>query len=307
MPTERTRRCTQSARNAFPVAVTTTLPSTPAVLRPALSSLTRRTLNSALARERSISFCRSRTLSRSPAFDAVKILRRSRLTSCSTCCQSTDSQSRSPPSGPFTTTSPRCLTCPSVLGLRCHRVLTGPPDHVSTLSGPGTSPYPASYTRRPAEAPTMMSRFPVAVRLPAFASWSSFPRRGTGPSSRSAYRTPKTGSDLDGIVTFRTHETRPGRVPSIPRGLRCPHDRKASPTATRRITTAKSLNPGPTTTTRRLLSRGINQGFTRIHPSGLPLTCGPRVEREPLGFSPSFTPRRYQRRMSAWGQAPGTT
>jgi hypothetical protein len=108
----------------------------------------------------------------------------------------------------------------------------------------------------------MMSRFPVAVRLPAFASWSSFPRRGTGPSSQSAYRTPKTGSDLDGIVTFRTHETRPGRVPSIPRGLRCPHDRKASPTATRRITTTKSLNPGPTTTNPGTL---ITRHQPRVH------------------------------------------
>lgn len=45
--------------------------SMPAVLRPALSSVTRRTLNSALARDRSISFCRLRTLARSPSRDAV--------------------------------------------------------------------------------------------------------------------------------------------------------------------------------------------------------------------------------------------
>src|ERR1019366_1699474 len=40
-----------------------------------------------------------------------------------------------------------------------------------------------------------------------------------------------------------------------------------------------------------------------IHPSGLPLACGSRLEREPLGFPPSFGPRRYQRRPSGWGQA----
>jgi hypothetical protein len=40
-----------------------------------------------------------------------------------------------------------------------------------------------------------------------------------------------------------------------------------------------------------------------IHPSGLPLACGSRMEREPLGFPPSFGPRRYQRRPSGWGQA----
>jgi hypothetical protein len=149
-----------------------------------------------------------------------------------------------------------------------------------------------------------MSRFPVAVRLPAFASWPSFARRGIGPSSRLAYPAPLLQSrDLDGIVTFCTHETRPGWVPSIPRGLRCLHGRKASPTAACRLTTAKSLSPGPATTIRGLLSRGINQGFTIIHPSGLPLTCGSRVEQEPLGFSPSFTPHRYQRRMAGRGQA----
>ena len=40
-----------------------------------------------------------------------------------------------------------------------------------------------------------------------------------------------------------------------------------------------------------------------IHPSGLPLACGSQVERELLGFPPSFGPRRYQRRPSGWGQA----
>ena len=58
---------------AFPGAVTTTVPSMPAVLRPAFSSVTRRTLNNAFDLDRSISFCKLRTLTRSPACDAVKI------------------------------------------------------------------------------------------------------------------------------------------------------------------------------------------------------------------------------------------
>jgi hypothetical protein len=66
------RRRTRSANAALPGAVTTTLPSTPAVLRPAFTSVSRRTLASALARERSISFCKLRTFFRSPACDAVK-------------------------------------------------------------------------------------------------------------------------------------------------------------------------------------------------------------------------------------------
>ena len=53
--------------SAFSQPASTTRPSTPAVLRPALISVTRRTLNRAFARERSINFCRLRTFFRSPA------------------------------------------------------------------------------------------------------------------------------------------------------------------------------------------------------------------------------------------------
>jgi hypothetical protein len=61
--------------------------------------------------------------------------------------------------------------------------------------------------------------------------------------------------------------------------------------------------PRPATHHRRLLITRHHQGFTVVHPSGLPLACSPRVEREPSGFPPGFTPRRYQRRMPGWGQA----
>ena len=74
--------------------VSTTSPSTPAVRRPALRSVTRRTLISVFARERSINFCNRRTLARSPAFDAVKIRCRNRRTSASTRRQSIWRQSQ---------------------------------------------------------------------------------------------------------------------------------------------------------------------------------------------------------------------
>ena len=64
-----------------------------------------------------------------------------------------------------------------------------------------------------------MRRFPAAFRPPAFASRSSFARRGIQPSSRSACRT--TDPDLVGVSAFRTHELRPGWAPSVPRGRRC--------------------------------------------------------------------------------------
>src|SRR5215207_2017124 len=52
------------------------------------------------------------------------------------------------------------------------------------------------------------------------------------------------------------------------------------------------------------------RGFTGIHPApSLPLACGPRTEREPLGFPVSFTPDHcwpQQSRMSRRGQVSDT-
>jgi hypothetical protein len=53
--------CTLSTSCILASGVSTTSPSTPAVRRPALRSVTRRTLSSVLARERSINFCNRRT------------------------------------------------------------------------------------------------------------------------------------------------------------------------------------------------------------------------------------------------------
>ena len=184
----------------------------------------------------------------------------------------------------------RRLTCPRVLTLSRRRP-GGSPDHVSTLSGPGMCPYPASCPRRPTEATGI--RF--LVILCPLGSWAflavGLPVLLPGP-------------DPNGVATFRAHELRPGWVPSLPRGLRCPHGRQVIPGRRMPPCSSPSLCPRPATHHRRLLITRHHQGFTVVHPSGLPLACGPRVEREPLGLSPpSFTPRRHQRRMSGWGQA----
>ena len=167
---------------------------------------------------------------------------------------------------------------------RCRRA--GPPDHVSTLSGPGIRPYPAGYPGRPAKARPSRPGFPSPFRPPAFASWSSCARQGTGPSLRSAYRSLLPEPDPDGVATFRTHELRPGWVPSLPRGLRCPHGRQVFPGRRTPPCSGPSLYPRPATHHRRLLITRHHQGFTVVHPSGLPLACSPRVEREPSGLSP---------------------
>jgi hypothetical protein len=182
--------CTLPASFALASGVSTTSPSTPAVRRPALRSVTRRTLTSVFARERSINFCRLRTFFRSPAFDAVKIRCRNRRTSASTVRQSTWRQSKVASSGPFTTTLVAASNLSSGSGASVIFLLTGSPDRVSTLSRPGTRPGIRPVIRDDRlEGASHPSRFPVAFRPPAFASRSSHSRRGVGLSSRSAYRT----------------------------------------------------------------------------------------------------------------------
>ncbi len=72
--------CTCTATSARAWAVNATRPSTPAVRRPVLRCVTCRTLRSVFDQDRSISFCRSLTVARSPSFAALKILPRSRRT-----------------------------------------------------------------------------------------------------------------------------------------------------------------------------------------------------------------------------------
>jgi hypothetical protein len=66
---------------------------------------------------------------------------RRRRTSSSARCQSISSQPLASSSGPFAMAS----NLPFGSGVHQLRVFTGSPGHVSTLSGPGSRPYPAGY------------------------------------------------------------------------------------------------------------------------------------------------------------------
>ncbi len=151
---------------------------------------------------------------------------------------------------------------------------TGSPDRVSALSRPGTRPgiRPVMRNNRPEQA-VIVSRFPVAFRLPAFASRSSAARRGIGPSSRSAYRGETSRPDLDGVTAFRTRELRPGWVPSLPRGRWCSPGQVVSLTGTCRSAAASPYSPPA-----QPIERGpLHEASTRVQaidPSGLPLACG---------------------------------
>ena len=136
-----------------------------------------------------------------------------------------------------------------------------------------------------------MSRVPAAFRPPALASWVILlPLRAwaflaVGLPASHAARTP-------------TGLSRSARA-SCDRGG-CPLDPETAVLS--RLTA--SVQPAPAALQRPVLrprwcvpSAGLevtrhHRGFTRVHPSGLPLACDSRMEREPLGFPPELrTPR----------------
>ena len=175
-------------------------------------SVTRRTLHRAFARERSINFCRLRTFFRSPACVAVKIRCHSRRTSSSTARQSTASQSRTSPSGPFT-----------VNGVQlAHRFQRLRSSVLHRLTRPTSAPFRAGQPPvsdqlcgiHPAEVP--VTRFPVSCRRfgcrPSLLG-SSCARWGS--SAFLAVGLPAVDPpDPNGVVVLHMSKTRPGRAPS---------------------------------------------------------------------------------------------
>ena len=117
---------------------------------------------------------------------------------------------------------------------------------------------------------------------------SSYARCGIRPSSRSACRTTHHAvPDPNGVIALHTGQTRPGWVPPQPRdggvlpaGLHCPAGACRFPAAS---PAPRCRNPSAGSIVTR-----HHRGFTRVHPSGLPLTCGSRMEREPSGLNPEL-------------------
>ena len=192
--------------------------------------------------------------------------------------------------GPFTAEAASNL--PS--GTDAHRRRrAGPPDHVSTLSGPGICPYPAGYPGRPAKARPSRPGFPLPFRPPAFASWSSCARWGAGPSSRSAYRSCDQGRTPTGLPRSARMSCGRGGCPLYPGDCGARTAGRSSPAAACRLAAARPCTPVQQPTTGGFLSRGIIKGslsFTRpafpwpVAPgwSGSPRACPPGLHTPPL-------------------------
>ena len=118
-----------------------------------------------------------------------------------------------------------------------------------------------------------------------FASRSSHSRRELSPP----YGRP-TGQrpDPDGVTAFRTHESRPGWVLSVAREQRCSSrlervPNRRPPHSQRPVPALRHNNPS-----RGALHHEASTRVQAIHPSGLPLACDPRMERERLGLFPEL-------------------
>jgi hypothetical protein len=149
-------------------------------------------------------------------------------------------------------------------------------------------PVSGQLSRTPRRGPAITPWFPVAFRPPAFASWSSCARRGAGPSLRSAYRSCCQGRTPTGLPRSARVSYGRGGCPLYPGDCGARTAGRSSPAAARRLAAARPCTPVQQPTTGGFLSRGIIKGFTVVHPSGLPLACSPRVEREPSGFFPGL-------------------
>jgi hypothetical protein len=194
-------------------------------------------------------------------------------------------------SGPFTVTVSNLpfgwggLISISVQRLTCPRQRPFEPSHQGW--------YPASYPGRPTEGSTMSPR--VSCRLSTtgirllgilLPPRSSAPLTVGLPSSQ-----PAPGPD--GISTFRTSESRPDWVPSLPRG----HAVLPQPVRSLRPPLAPSsrgraLSPRYSSHLPELSITRRHQGFTCVHPPGLPpRLLVPGWNRDPLGLIPGFAPQ----------------
>ena len=162
-----------------------------------------------------------------PSCAAVKIRCRSRRTLSSWCRQSTASHERATSSGPFTI---GCLTCPSVPATwgtaPLHR-LTCPRQHPFRGRAPGPVSSQLSSNdglKEPFKVVLVSCRLsPAGIRFLDIL----FPPENSALLTVGLPIRHQDGPDSVGVPMFRTHEMRPGWVPPVPRGRRCPPDRRS--------------------------------------------------------------------------------
>ena len=173
-------------------------------------------------------------------------------------------------------------------------VFTGSPAHVSALSGPTARSASGRLPRGcPPGAAASLPRVPVAFRPPASACWASSPAEGLRPSCDRPTGCRQQPGPRRGFHVPRIRDTTGVGAPFTPRPAVFPR-----PTLTTRSPLAASSNGqalSPWYSSRRpgLEITRHQQGFTCVHPSGLPLArCSPGRNGGPSAFSLGFAPPR---------------
>ena len=219
----------------------------------------------------------------------------------------------------------RCPTCPSVPASPISCSSQAHLTHVSSLSGRATRPYPTSYAatiRR--RSRSRGSRFPVAFRLSAFASWVIL--RPLGSCAFLTVGLPAIDPpDPNGVVVLRMSKTRPGRAPPLPRGRWCAPGRRLSSGRHPPLSCGQSLRPRWNIPSAGVTFTRRHRGFTHVRPSpqdgwlpprsreasplpaGLLLARGPRMEREPLRLLPRASHPAVTRDARRGGDRPSRT
>lgn len=177
-------------------------------------------------------------------------------------------------------------------------VVAGSPDPRQHPFGSGQRPLSGRLCgAQLAEEPASRRRFPVAFRRPAFASRIILRPPRVRPSSRSAHQT-RSRLDLDGVVTFRTRQIRPGRVPSVPRGRWCAPARPGSPGRHPPPHSDRPLPPAETSHRARVLMTRRQRGFTQFTRPAFPSLWPPdgTAALGPLPRAPHPTVTRDARR-----------
>jgi hypothetical protein len=198
---------------------------------------------------------------------------------------------------------PWCPTCPSVTTFAIDKLqrLTCPRQHPNLgVRRLDWRRYPAGYTTISAEEPSLHSRFPVAFRPPALASWASCAR----PELSLPYGRPTLphAQGPNGVSTFRTNEIRPGRASSLLRDGGAHTADRNSPAATCRFPTASPLPRYYPSISEAADDEAFEDSLTFTRPV-FPSPVVPGWNRNPWASPSSFEPRRYQRRTLRWGQA----
>jgi hypothetical protein len=114
-----------------------------------------------------------------------------------------------------------------------------------------------------------------------------------GSCARLTVGLPGCSPDLDGVSVFRTHELRPGWAPSVPRGRRCSSRPRPLPGRRLPLRSGQSLHPAGSSHRRgSCLTRHLPRVHTCSPVRSSPCLWPPGWNGPPLGFPPSFAPRR---------------